>query len=391
MSQYGRNELCPCGSGKKYKKCCISKERNGSDTPITSLREAAQKVNVTNAAVPSHDSAKGIRELCLAQLEQVSIYLRRQYKDDAVIQTIINDLVELANEPENKFISVWKDIFEIKGLTDKQIALQVPRLCELIKTGEKLSLEERILLKQLMESNLDEYMILSDVETMDYGAMNVLTELCYNIIKVGIPENKKIDSVTVYVDSGNKLDSWDVTYDSKLLVLNEASIETEHYIHIEWIPLDEFEHEYESFVHKLHGLSDDSKKSLATALYQEKKMQSAPQDMVSYTGLVNYFTGLIEQEFRVLISQHNGESIIKRRMWKEICDYIKVNDIPYISDALINVYEKMMEIYPIRSKISHGEFVSLDEYQLVRKIALDMQLLDYISWAKIHYEDVAIN
>ncbi len=25
MSKVGRNELCPCGSGKKYKKCCESK------------------------------------------------------------------------------------------------------------------------------------------------------------------------------------------------------------------------------------------------------------------------------------------------------------------------------------------------------------------------------
>jgi len=24
----GRNEPCPCGSGKKYKKCCINKDRN---------------------------------------------------------------------------------------------------------------------------------------------------------------------------------------------------------------------------------------------------------------------------------------------------------------------------------------------------------------------------
>lgn len=23
MSQIGRNESCPCGSGKKYKKCCL--------------------------------------------------------------------------------------------------------------------------------------------------------------------------------------------------------------------------------------------------------------------------------------------------------------------------------------------------------------------------------
>ncbi|MFI2857757.1 YecA family protein [Paenibacillus sp. JSM ZJ436] len=259
MSMYGRNEPCPCGSGKKYKKCCMNKEQDVLDTPITSLREAALKVNVANPAVPSHDSAKGIRELCLAQLEQVFIYLRRQHKKDGVIETICSDLVELAEEPENKFITVWKEIYEIKGLSDHQIGLQVPRLRELIRKGEKLSLQERTLLKQLMESNLAEFMLLSDVETMDYGAMLVLTELCYNIIKVGIPENKIIESITVYVGSGNKLESWNVTYEPKLYVLNEASLKTEQYIHIEWIPLDEFEHEYESFVHKLHGLSEESK------------------------------------------------------------------------------------------------------------------------------------
>lgn len=391
MSQYGRNELCPCRSGKKYKKCCISKERNGSDTPITSLREAAQRVNVTNAAVPSHDSAKGIRELCLAQLEQVCIYLRREHKADSIIETICNDLIELAEDPENKFITVWKEIFEIKGLSDHQIALQVPRLRKLVKIGEALSMQERILLKQLMKSNIAEYMMLADVETMDYGAMHVLTELCYNIIKAGVPENRIIDSITIYVGSGNKLDSWNVIYEPELLVLKEAQEEYEHYIHIEWIPLDEFEHEYESFVHKLHGFTDDSKRALVTALYQEKKLESTPQDKVSYTGLANYFTGIIEQEFRILISQHSGESSIKRRMWKEICDYIKVNDIPYISDSGINVYEKMIQIYPIRNKIAHGEFISLEEYRLVKNISLEMQLFDFISWAKIHYEDVEIH
>ncbi len=25
MVKIGRNELCPCGSGKKYKKCCLDK------------------------------------------------------------------------------------------------------------------------------------------------------------------------------------------------------------------------------------------------------------------------------------------------------------------------------------------------------------------------------
>jgi hypothetical protein len=31
MSKTGRNELCPCGSGRKYKKCCEAKERTQAD------------------------------------------------------------------------------------------------------------------------------------------------------------------------------------------------------------------------------------------------------------------------------------------------------------------------------------------------------------------------
>ena len=29
----GRNDPCPCGSGKKYKKCCLGKNREASATP----------------------------------------------------------------------------------------------------------------------------------------------------------------------------------------------------------------------------------------------------------------------------------------------------------------------------------------------------------------------
>jgi hypothetical protein len=30
MSKTGRNDLCPCGSGRKYKKCCEAKARTQS-------------------------------------------------------------------------------------------------------------------------------------------------------------------------------------------------------------------------------------------------------------------------------------------------------------------------------------------------------------------------
>jgi hypothetical protein len=31
----GRNEPCPCGSGKKYKKCCLDKQSNKMDKDIS--------------------------------------------------------------------------------------------------------------------------------------------------------------------------------------------------------------------------------------------------------------------------------------------------------------------------------------------------------------------
>ena len=30
MPKTGRNDLCPCGSGRKYKKCCEAGERGGN-------------------------------------------------------------------------------------------------------------------------------------------------------------------------------------------------------------------------------------------------------------------------------------------------------------------------------------------------------------------------
>ena len=37
MSQIGRNDPCPCGSGKKYKKCCLGQDESGSLNSVTDV------------------------------------------------------------------------------------------------------------------------------------------------------------------------------------------------------------------------------------------------------------------------------------------------------------------------------------------------------------------
>lgn len=48
MPKTGRNDPCPCGSGKKYKHCCLEKDRAAELAPAVAQRVAlqAQKTNL---------------------------------------------------------------------------------------------------------------------------------------------------------------------------------------------------------------------------------------------------------------------------------------------------------------------------------------------------------
>ena len=51
MGKIGRNDTCPCGSGKKYKKCCLNNPRNSSQNEpgytddITVFIELSNSIN----------------------------------------------------------------------------------------------------------------------------------------------------------------------------------------------------------------------------------------------------------------------------------------------------------------------------------------------------------
>jgi hypothetical protein len=52
----GRNELCPCGSGKKFKKCCAAKQqRRGRFAAVMILLVAAAVVGAIAYGISSRD------------------------------------------------------------------------------------------------------------------------------------------------------------------------------------------------------------------------------------------------------------------------------------------------------------------------------------------------
>jgi tetratricopeptide (TPR) repeat protein len=71
MKKYGRNEPCPCGSGKKYKKCCLhAPKASPGDTLIyTDLDDLSNQVPGL------------IKQKKYAEAEEVCANLMKQFPD----------------------------------------------------------------------------------------------------------------------------------------------------------------------------------------------------------------------------------------------------------------------------------------------------------------------
>ena len=48
MKKIGRNDPCPCGSGKKYKKCCLKKDRYFKNLPEDALKRLKEEFSKYN-------------------------------------------------------------------------------------------------------------------------------------------------------------------------------------------------------------------------------------------------------------------------------------------------------------------------------------------------------
>lgn len=81
MQKLGRNDPCHCGSGKKYKKCCLSQDQAGNITRVTAARKepsAVELIGQLNWADPSH-------QLVAIHFAQRTI---SDYPDDQISYTV---------------------------------------------------------------------------------------------------------------------------------------------------------------------------------------------------------------------------------------------------------------------------------------------------------------
>ena len=100
----GRNELCPCGSGKKYKKCCLSKAKEDTDKLIDPFTyhdnyihtKKVKTTRINKKLLNIHDNKKNLSIKSI-----IDDYLEIKFSDLTIKHELVGDVVEATREPHD--------------------------------------------------------------------------------------------------------------------------------------------------------------------------------------------------------------------------------------------------------------------------------------------------
>ncbi|ADH85752.1 SEC-C metal-binding domain-containing protein [Desulfurivibrio alkaliphilus] len=127
MAKIGRNDPCPCGSGKKFKKCCLEKQRLAGRTPAA----ASQPPSLTGEIKTLQEAAAG-RQVLFKTLG-VFVLFTTQPGDAWVLEVTEMDAVQVAREGEAIAVEIEE--------TPETLEINWTHRFQLTDKGRKLELE----------------------------------------------------------------------------------------------------------------------------------------------------------------------------------------------------------------------------------------------------------
>ena len=119
MTKIGRNQPCPCGSGKKYKHCCLPQEQAGGIASPMAQMKISLMAEIGKIQRAATDKKERLREL------GVFIFFSMKNGDAWVLEVSDSDAVQVAEggqaleppvdeNPETIEIN-WSHTFALKG------------------------------------------------------------------------------------------------------------------------------------------------------------------------------------------------------------------------------------------------------------------------------------
>ncbi|SFM37862.1 TPR repeat [Paenibacillus sp. 1_12] len=370
----GRNDLCPCGSGKKYKKCCLHKNEQVQQLRrLDSLDQMRRSIIEPILGKPLPETGltqtryvltDGYRSYLLGRLEQLTTEFKNNNVRDDVIISLCGDLYNQLDQGK------WK-------YTPERSASKFDSLDE--SQNRAISRNEYIMLLTVVEGILVDYAYLAKGAIPDHGAMYVCSELAFRVLDQGLSDKKKITKAIIHVDTGDSFDGWEL--------FEGETYEIDNRIWIDFHSKDELENRYKMIRNEWYGLSDQSQKTLATAMILEVSMESLKSgELLSYQGIAMNYFGVIEEELRSIILQLEHWPNSRRMMWRDLCEYCHTHTIPNMNQYIPDLGSALTDLLPLRNRAAHGGFVSKDEFSQIKELVFERNLLSYLSWAKVGEE-----
>ena len=168
MSKLGRNDPCPCGSGKKYKKCCLAQDeqRRREDARPDDLSTLFEDIPVREDVYDESDALEDFEEPSTAEIDQEP-YVGKTISDDepeiseaeqALVDAWWDDYKKLKDPDEilrhlNDFFDAHPDLVENLALHYEVLFELGAQLVEAGRSGEYIAL-----LKQVRERFPDAYL-----------------------------------------------------------------------------------------------------------------------------------------------------------------------------------------------------------------------------------------
>lgn len=268
-------------------------------------------LDTNKEVIPRHNYLTGSRNYALAILEQLIGFLSRKKIDDNMIIFLIKSLIELAEHEESYYFKKLKEIIETRGAYEEKVDDIIGQV-QAKYSNNNLSSSEKIVLSEISSMNLNEYILKSDYEKCDYGAMKTLSTIAYQFIVQGL--QKCIDSIEIFVGTNGEIVSWEYSYCD----------EQPKNIWIEWTSLDKVDHYYSIYSVRCSGLREESMLDLASADAVEKEFTTGEKRVLSYNMLVKQYCGVIEQEINEIIQLTNLiDKPTKHLMWNDMKKYVK--------------------------------------------------------------------
>lgn len=122
MSRVGRNDPCPCGSGLKYKKCCLLREERRVSIPVQAPDPAPQAfvnselARLRDLAAARQASFRLIGALVFFSTSAGDAWMLELTEQDAApVARAGEPLAVTVNETEETFEIGWTHQFTVKG------------------------------------------------------------------------------------------------------------------------------------------------------------------------------------------------------------------------------------------------------------------------------------